>query len=147
MASLLGRLARRKKNMKKQTKNQNPMFESIKAISEATGLPQFWATDLDLDRDALKVYDGKTFLFILRKCGTQLCLLEGREVPYYDWKLTEWNFYNNQDETACFYYYNGKRAASIAPSKAIKMITDVLEVAKVAEKKKKEREFLEGICC
>lgn len=96
--------------------------DKIKLLSDVTGLPVYYASDLNIIFEGLESYDGKRFLLILRTSGAQLCLLDDQTNEYHAQKLSEFKFYFAQCRDAQFYYYDGTNLAAIDPLKALKKI-------------------------
>lgn len=67
--------------------------DKIKLLSDVTGLPVYYASDLNIIFEGLESYDGKRFLLILRTSGAQLCLLDDQTNEYRAQKLSEFKFY------------------------------------------------------
>ena len=105
-------------------KNFISVKDKIKLLSEVTGLPVHYASDLDIIFEGLENYDGKRFLLILRTSGAQLCLLDDQSNEYYAQKLSEFKFYFAQCRDAQFYFYDGTNLAAIDPLKALKKIAN-----------------------
>lgn len=101
--------------------------DKIKLLSDVTGLPVYYASDLNIIFDCLESYDGKRFLLILRTSGAQLCLLDNQTDEYHAQKLSEFKFYFAQCRDAQFYFYDGARLAAIDPLKALKKIARGVE--------------------
>ena len=103
-------------------KNFISVKNKIKLLSQVTGLPVYYASDLEIIYDSLANYEGNRFLLILRTSGAQLCLLDNQSDEYRAQKLSEFKFYYVQIRDAQFYFYDGKNLAAIAPLKALKKI-------------------------
>lgn len=103
-------------------KNFIRVKNKIKLLSDVTGLPVYYASDLNIIFEGLESYDGKRFLLILRTSGAQLCLLDNQTNEYHAQKLSEFKFYFAQCRDAQFYFYDGARLAAIDPLKALKKI-------------------------
>lgn len=103
-------------------KNFISVKNKIKLLSQVTGLPVYYASDLEIIYDSLANYEGNRFLLILRTSGAQLCLLDNQTDEYRAQKLSEFKFYYVQIRDAQFYFYDGKNLAAIDPLKALKKI-------------------------
>lgn len=103
-------------------KNFLAVKDKIKLLSDTTGLPVYYASDLNIIFECLAEYDGKRFLLILRTSGAQLCLLDNQTDEYHAQKLSEFKFYFAQCRDAQFYFYDGARLTAIDPLKALKKI-------------------------
>lgn len=108
-------------------KNFIRVKDKIKLLSSVTGLPVYYAGDLDIYFDVLEKYDGNRFLLILRTSGAQLCLLDNQSDEYRAQKLSEFKFYYAQCRDAQFYFYDGINLAAIDPLKALKKIASGIE--------------------
>ena len=102
-------------------KNFIRVKDKIKLLSSVTGLPVYYAGDLDIYFDVLEKYDGNRFLLILRTSGAQLCLLDNQSDEYRAQKLSEFKFYYVQIRDAQFYF------AAIDPLNALKKIARGIE--------------------
>lgn len=94
------------------------MFKKILTESAKIDLPKYYKTDLEADRRTLDEYTGKTFLYIFRERGTQLCLLYTYDMNYFSRKLNEWAFYKS-DKSARFYFFNGLAFNEVPADEAI----------------------------
>ena len=108
-------------------KNFIRVKDKIKLLSSVTGLPVYYAGDLDIYFDVLEKYDGNRFLLILRTSGAQLCLLDNQSDEYRAQKLSEFKFYYVQIRDAQFYFYDGANLAAIDPLNALKKIARGIE--------------------
>ena len=108
-------------------KNFINVKDKIKLLSCVTGLPVYYAGDLDIHFETLANYDGNRFLLILRINGAQLCLLDNQTKEYRAQKLSEFKFYFAQTRDAQFYFYDGANLAAIDPLKALKKIARGIE--------------------
>lgn len=108
-------------------KNFLSVKDKIKLLSNVTGLPVYYASDLDIIFECLANYDGKRFLLILRTSGAQLCLLDNQTNEYRAQKLSEFKFYYVQIRDAQFYFYDGANLVAIDPLKALKKIARGIE--------------------
>ena len=108
-------------------KNFIRVKDKIKLLSDVTGLPVHYASDLNIIFECLESYDGNRFLLILRTSGAQLCLLDNQTNEYRVQKLSEFKFYFAQCRDAQFYFYDGARLAAIDPIKALKKIARGVE--------------------
>ena len=108
-------------------KNFLSVKDKIKLLSSVTGLPVYYAGDLNIYFDVLEKYDGNRFLLILRTSGAQLCLLDNQSKEYRAQKLSEFKFYFAQCRDAQFYFFDGKNLAAIDPLKALKKIASGIE--------------------
>lgn len=108
-------------------KNFLSVKDKIKLLSRVTGLPVYYAGDLDIYFDVLEKYDGNRFLLILRTSGAQLCLLDNQSDEYRAQKLSEFKFYYVQIRDAQFYFYDGANLAAIDPLHALKKIARGIE--------------------
>ena len=103
-------------------KNFIRVKDKIKLLSDVTGLPVHYASDLNIIFECMESYDGNRFLRILRTSGAQLCLLDNQTNEYRAQKLSEFKFYYAQCRDAQFYFYDGTNLAAIDPLKALKKI-------------------------
>jgi len=108
-------------------KNFLSVKDKIKLLSSVTGLPVYYAGDLNIYFDVLEKYDGNRFLLILRTSGAQLCLLDNQSKEYRAQKLSEFKFYYVQIRDSQFYFYDGKNLAAIDPLHALKKIARGIE--------------------
>lgn len=108
-------------------KNFLSVKNKIKLLSQVTGLPVYYASDLEIIYDSLADYEGNRFLLILRTSGAQLCLLDNQTDEYRAQKLSEFKFYFAQCRDAQFYFYDGANLAAIDPLKALKKIARGIE--------------------
>ena len=108
-------------------KNFLSVKDKIKLLSRVTGLPVYYASDLDVYFDVLEKYDGNRFLLILRTSGAQLCLLDNQSDEYREQKLSEFKFYFAQCRDAQFYFYDGANLSAIDSLKALKKIARGIE--------------------
>ena len=108
-------------------KNFFRVKDKIKLLSDVTGLPVYYASDLDIIFECLANYYGNRFLLILRTSGAQLCLLDNQSNEYRAQKLSEFKFYFTQCRDAQFYYYDGTNFAAIDPLHALKKIARGVE--------------------
>ena len=108
-------------------KNFIRVKNKIKLLSNVTGLPVYYAGDLNIIFEGLESYDGKRFLLILRTSGAQLCLLDNQSNEYRVQKLSEFKFYFAQCRDAQFYFYDGTNLAAIDPLKSLKKIARGVE--------------------
>ena len=103
-------------------KNFLDVKDKIKLLSDVTGLPVHYASDLNIIFEGLEKYDGNRFLIILRNSGAQLCLLDNQTHEYHEQKLSEFKFYFAQSRDAQFYFFDGTNLAAIDPLQALKKI-------------------------